>query len=178
MKQSIEVTRTYLQMTRPQQLTGGCLRDERVRIEKVENCPPHFYRYLYAEVGRNWHWTDRIGWTDEEICAHLYREGLSLHVMYVAGAPAGYVELLKHPNGSTEIAYFGLMPEFIGRGLGRHLLNFAVEHAWQEGANRVWLHTCSLDAPQALPNYLKRGFVAFKEQTYTAEIEAGDSTIL
>ena len=70
-------------------------------------------------------------------------------------------------DGSVEIAYFGLLPEFIGRGYGKHLLTEAVERAWSAGARRVWLHTCSLDDPAALPNYRARGFRPFREETYS-----------
>lgn len=174
MKQTIEVRRTHLQMASPDQLNGGYVEGDEVRIERVENCPAHFFRYLYAEVGRNWNWYERLPWTDDELRARLALAGLSLYVMYVGGAPAGYVELLQCDDGSTEIAYFGVMPEFIGNGFGKHLLTFGVERAWQDGAKRVWLHTCTLDAPQAMPNYLKRGFVVFKEETYAIEIEAKD----
>jgi GNAT superfamily N-acetyltransferase len=85
----------------------------------------------------------------------------------VRGAPAGFFELKAHADGGVEIAYFGLLPEFIGRGLGKHLLTEAVERAWGLGARRVWLHTCSLDDKAALPNYLARGFRPFHEETYT-----------
>src|SRR5262249_38541257 len=90
----------------------------------------------------------------------------TLWVMYFEGAPAGYFELLQGEDGSTEIAYFGLLPESIGNRLGKHLLSVTIDKAWQTGARRVWLHTCSLDDPAALPNYLKRGFKPFKHETY------------
>ncbi len=166
----VTVRRTFLEMTSLAQLNGGTVDDSAVRIERVEQCPAHFFRYLYAEVGRQWFWYERLSWTDDELRARLALHGLSLWVMTVAGAPAGYVELLADDDGSTEIAYFGVMPEFIGRGLGKHLLTFAVDCAWRNGACRVWLHTCTLDAPQALPNYLARGFLPFKEETYEAEL--------
>ena len=78
--------------------------------------------------------------------------------MTVSGAPAGYFELRRDRAGGTEIVYFGLLPEFTGRGLGGFLLTMAVERAWSSGTERVWLHTNTLDHPAALPNYLKRGF--------------------
>ena len=165
-----DVVRTYLQMTEPAQLRPARVDDRRVRVERVGTCPPSFYRYLYGAVGERWHWRDRRRWSDEEIRAWFADPGVSLHVMYVEGAPAGYAELKRHPDGSTELAYFGLLPEFIGRGLGKHLLTTAVERAWAEGAARVWLHTCTLDSPRALPNYLARGFTPFREERYGVEL--------
>jgi len=168
------VTRTYLQLERPGDLNPARLEDPRIRIDRVAECPPSFFRYLYTEVGRFYHWIDRLPWTDEQIRAHLARPEITLWVMFSEGAPAGYFELEKHEDCSYEIAYFGLMQEFLGRGLGKHLLTEAVERAWSEGANRVWLHTCTLDDPAALPNYLKRGFVAFKEERYFTTVSVDE----
>ena len=136
------------------------------RVEQVHGCPVSFHRYLYREVGRNYHWRDRLIWTDEQVRNYLADPSVTLHVLYVQGSPAGYFELRMEPDGSVEIAYFGLLPEFIGRGLGKGLLSEAVRAAWARGARRVWLHTCTLDDPAALPNYLKRGFRPFKDERY------------
>ena len=172
----IEVRRTYLQL-----LDVGDLKApepssvpsaDELRVERVRNCSPSFYRFLYSEVGKPHHWVDRLPWTDAQVTEHLSRPELTLWVMYSSGAPAGYFELERHGDGSTEIAYFGLLPEFTGAGLGKYLLTRAVQEAWATGANRVWLHTCTLDHPSALPNYLKRGFAPFREETYYTKLES------
>ena len=165
-----EVTRTYLLLARSEDLNTARVDDSTVRIERVIGSPPSFYRYLYSEVGRFYHWTDRLPWTDDQIQSHLARPEITLWVMYCAGAPAGYFELERHQDGSIEIAYFGLIQEFLGRGLGKHLLTVAAQQAWDDGAKKVWLHTCTLDDAAALPNYLKRGFTPFKQETYVASI--------
>ena len=167
---TIEVTRTYLQMTSPNQLTSTPAPGGDVRIEKAQSCPASFFRYLYREVGRLYHWVDRLDWDDEEIRNFLGKPTISLWVMYVEGSPAGYFEVSGQDDGSTEIAYFGLLQEFLGRGFGKHLLTEAVDQAWATGANRIWLHTCTLDDPAALPNYLKRGFKPFNEEKYFTTI--------
>ena len=164
---SIEVKRTYLEMKAPSELRPARSKDGDARIERVEGCPASFYRYLYAEVGRAYRWVDRLGWTDGDIRAHLASPAVSLWLLTVRAAPAGYFELKADGEGGVEIAYFGLLPEFIGRGYGKYLLTEAVERAWSLGARRVWLHTCSLDDPAALPNYLSRGFRTFREETYS-----------
>ena len=81
--------------------------------------------------------------------------------MYVQGIPAGYVELAQ-TGDSTEVAYFGLRPEFHGNGYGKHLLSYGIERAWADGAKHIWVHTCNLDGPHALNNYLKRGFKVYE----------------
>ena len=166
---SIEVTRTYLEMRDPAELQPARNGDPRIRVEQLPDCAASFFRYLYVEVGRNYHWIDRLPWTDEDIAAHLLQPEISLWLMTEDGANAGYFELRLCEDGSVEIAYFGLLPNFIGRGLGKHLLTCAVEQAWAEGAKRVWLHTCTLDDPAAMPNYLKRGFRPFKTEKYVVD---------
>ena len=84
-------------------------------------------------------------------------------MLYVSGTPAGYVELDVQPDDNVEIAYFGLLPRFIGHRLGGYLLSSGAERAWAQGARRVWVHTCSLDGPHALANYTARGFRVYQE---------------
>jgi len=157
-------TRTYLELTDPNAFHPSWTGVAGVRVDRVEGCPPSFFRYLYEEVGRGYGWVDRLSWTDDEIARHLADPANALWVMSVTNAPAGYFELRQEYGGSVELAYFGLLPACVGRGLGGHLLSVAVERAFETGAHRVWLHTCTKDNPSALPNYLKRGFVPFRTE--------------
>ena len=166
----VAVTRTFLEMTRPEELRAARTADPNVQLERALACPVSFFRFLYVEVGRRYHWVDRLPWTDEQLRARLDDPDVSLFVLRVAGSPAGYFELERHHDGAVEIAYFGLLPEFLGRGLGKHLLTVAVETAWSMGTARVWLHTCTLDDPAALPNYEARGFRRWKEEVYETDV--------
>lgn len=166
----VAVTRTYLEMTGPESLRASKVADPTVQVEQALGCPASFFRYLYVEVGRRYHWVDRLPWTDAEMQARLDDPRVSLFVLRVKGSPAGYFELERHGDGSMEVAYFGLLPEFLGRGLGKHLLTVAVETAWSLKVTRVWLHTCTLDDPAALPNYEARGFRPFKQEVYETEL--------
>jgi GNAT superfamily N-acetyltransferase len=153
----LTTTVTYLEMTDPADLVGYETDDPRAAILEVKGCTVAFYRFLYNSVGGQYHWVERTRWSDERLAAHLADPRVRLWVLLYDGCPAGYFELFKE-GGDVEIAYFGLMPEFVGRRLGKHLLTVAARTAWSLGATRVWLHTCTLDAPQALPNYRARGF--------------------
>jgi GNAT superfamily N-acetyltransferase len=159
-------------MHRPQDLRLVEVPGAPPRLEPIKTCPISFFRYLYAEVGRPHHWTDRLSWADEQVRRHLADPAISLWLLTSGAAPAGYFELRAHPDRSVEIAYFGLLPEFVGRGWGGYLLTKAVEEAWATKPERVWLHTSTLDHPAALPNYLRRGFVPVREEVYTTELPA------
>jgi GNAT superfamily N-acetyltransferase len=167
---TVDVVRTHLEMCSPDALRPARLDDPRVTLAAERPCSVVLYRRLYREVGGPHFWRDRLAWSDEDLARHLRQDEVVVWVLRVEGEPAGYFELVRHPNKSVEIAYFGLRPPFIGRGLGGYLLTRAVEEAWHSGATRVWLHTCTLDGPAALPNYLARGFRQFKQETYAAEI--------
>ena len=162
---TIRVKRTYLHLASPERLRRAHL-PPGARIEHAHPCPIALFRFLYTEVGRDYRWRDRLGWTDEQCAGHLADPNVSIWVLYQAGAPGGYFELNKQHDGSFEIAYLGLIRDFIGRGLGKALLSEAANCAWSLGASRVWLHTCTLDDAAALPNYIARGFEKFREIEY------------
>ena len=168
----MQATRTYLELREPGRFRPAFGDFPGLAIERVERPTPELYRHCYRTVGEAYHWRDRWDWTDDEIRAHLAQPEIFLHVARHDGALAGWYELRRVPEaggGSVEIAYFGLAPGAIGRGLGKHLLSCAVRDAWALRPARVWLHTCTLDHPHALPNYQKRGFLAYKTEHYEVE---------
>ena len=167
----MRATRTYLELRAPADFRPAFGEFNDLLIARVDNAPADLYRRLYRTVGEAYHWRDRWDWTDPEIRAHLGRPEITLYVATRAKRLAGWYELRRVPDdGSVEIAYFGLVPDAVGHGLGKHLLSCAVRDAWAMRPTRVWLHTCTLDHPAALPNYEKRGFRAYK----TEEYEVGD----
>ena len=168
----VDVTTTYLELRDAAALRPARLDDADITIIEAVQPTVAFYRFLYAAVGSSYAWTDRLAWSDAELDTYLQGPGVTILVAYVRGVPAGYVELLREADQpGTEIAYFGIMPEFQGRGLGKYLLTVGVQRAFGEGAERVWLHTCSLDGPYALANYQARGFVPYKTNMHQRQIE-------
>lgn len=152
---------TYLEMREPAQFTPMYSADPALQIIESKVPLPSFYRFLYQAVGEKWRWRDRHEWTDDQLEAWLALPSTALYVLYVSGTPAGYIELDQQPTG-TEIAYFGLIERFFERGYGKHLLNFGIQRAWDEGAKRVWVHTCNLDGPHALATYQRCGFQIYE----------------
>lgn len=166
---TVEVVRTYLELRHPKELRPVELSDPGVHFEKKTPCSGDEYRALYTAVGGQWAWRDRLAWTAEELAEYLAKPSLSIWECFVDGESAGYFELDRHGDGAVEIVYFGLIEKFFGRRLGAAMLTRAVREAWSLGAERVWLHTCTLDSPRALPNYIARGFTPVRSVTYTEE---------
>jgi GNAT superfamily N-acetyltransferase len=131
---------------------------------------PEFLRFLYHTVGGGYHWTDRAPWTLTEWAERLADRDVEVWVAWMNGAPAGYVELQRLADGTVEIVYFGLLPHVVGQGHGGPLLTAAVRRAWELGATRVYVNTCSLDHPAALKNYEAQGFRVFREEVKEREL--------
>ena len=167
---TVDVVRTYLEMLAPDELRPAEAPAPDATVEHIARPAPALYRSLYAGVGGRYHWRDRLGWSDEQIAAHLALRSVSIHVLRVGGETAGFFELKRHFDETVEIAYFGLLQPFIGRGLGKYLLTRAIAEAWALGAARVWVHTCTLDDAAALPNYRARGMKPYRTETYQAQI--------
>jgi GNAT superfamily N-acetyltransferase len=155
----VEVTRTYLEMRDPAQLNRKPLPTADARIVRRSPCTADHYRELYRRVGAPWHWRDRDVWSDERLGQQLAKPTVFVWELHVGERLGGYFELETQDGGAVEIVFFGLTPEYIGRGFGAAMLSRAADEAFALGASRVWLHTCTLDSPHALPNYQSRGFV-------------------
>ena len=160
----VEVTTWWLELR-----TLGELRPARpaagLAVARAELPSPQLIRFLYTAVGGDWYWCDRLGWSYARWLAHLDRPEVETWVGSVRGTPAGYVELERHQGDGVEVAYFGLLPEFVGRGFGGSLLTEGASRAFAMGAERVWVHTCTLDGTHALANSRARGFRVVRQAT-------------
>lgn len=117
-----------------------------------------FYRYLYDTVGGPYLWWLRRAMPDPALRALLDDPGVSIHVLYAEGEPAGFFELDARPTPDVNLSYFGLMPHMVGRGIGAAFLRAAVEAAWVRKPRAMTVNTCTADHPRALPTYLRAGF--------------------
>lgn len=159
-------TVTYLEMTEATQLNARPLVTG-MAVMRVAPPDPSVNRRMYQDVGGPWAWRDKLSWSDDQWRAYADREELETWIGTLDGVEIGYFELERQSDGNVQIQYFGLLPEFTDRGLGGSLLSAAIERAWAiPGTRRVWVHTCNHDHPAALPNYLKRGFRVYDEETY------------
>jgi|SRR6516165_4742073 GNAT superfamily N-acetyltransferase len=160
----MEIKITYLQMfVCPAQSVPPPRED--LQVIHAKRPTISYYRYLYEAVGAPWQWRSRKKLTDADLAA-IIRDPLDeVHVLHVDGVPAGFAELDRRREGAIELVQFGLTPEYIGQGLGKYFLRWAIERAWSYQPQRFWLHTCTLDHPQALPNYQKAGFAIYKVET-------------
>jgi ribosomal protein S18 acetylase RimI-like enzyme len=156
---TLDVTITYLEMAeRPKIALPHPPAGMRLALMRAQTPPVHFYRYLYNTVGNDWLWIDRRKLRDTELAAIIHDEKVEIYVAYADGVPAGFVELDRRKPDTVDLAYFGLMPDFIGRRLGPYLLAWAVETAWRSQPQKVTVNTCTLDHPKALAIYQKVGF--------------------
>lgn len=161
MSEKLIVRVTHLEMTARPVLSFPVPSGLRLAIMRSTQMPVHFYRYLYQQVGRQHHWMMRRVQSDAEVAAAIHAETSDIHVLYADGNPAGLLELdLSALPETVEILYFGIMPDFQGRGLGKFFLSEAISATWSHGPQKVAIYTNTLDSPRALQLYQKMGFEA------------------
>ncbi len=164
----VEVTVNYLEMfihsnnSKPAPRSG-------LTVLHVQSPTVPYYRSLYNAVGKDFQWLSRRKMSDEALAALIGDPRDELHVLHVDGTPAGFAELDRRQPPEIELVQFGLMPDFIGQGLGKWFLQWTIDKAWSYEPKRFWLHTCTLDHPAALPTYLKAGFAQFKQKVIRRE---------
>jgi len=139
-----------------------------VALLNAEDPPPWYFLALYDAVGSSYEWTD---WHDRplaELEAFLLDPRVEMFTLMRTGWPAGFFVLDRRIEGVCDIAYFGLVPQMIGRGLGRWLIRTAVHTGWDRpGVARMTVNTNTLDHPAALALYQKAGFVPERRERHS-----------
>jgi GNAT superfamily N-acetyltransferase len=156
------VTTYYLEMTDSGQLRPKAAPRPDVWVQEAKVPLGDLHRFFYLTIGADYAWFDHANWSKEEWQAYAERDSVSLWVGFEKGTPFGYFELIEE-NNEVEVMCFGLLPAFIGKGLGGYLLTETIKAAWSKQPKRVGLHSCSVDHPSALANYQARGFTLYKE---------------
>lgn len=169
MQQMVDVTVYYLEMLAPVCRLIPAPRDG-LSVLHVPSPTVPYYRSLYNAVGQKFYWLSRRKMSDDALAMLLGDPQVELHVLQVNGVPAGFAELDRRRPQEIELVQFGLLPEFIGQGLGKWFLQWTIDQAWSYEPKRFWLHTCTLDHPAALPNYLNSGFVQYKQEAIRREL--------
>jgi len=157
---------TWLQMTQRPRFDWPKLPVGREgMLLRAETPPVWYFLALYDAVGRDHAWTDMHDMPEGDLAGWIQHPDVALYTLMVQGWPAGFFMLDCCEQGVCDLAYFGLVPEAIGRGLGRWLLQSAVLTGWaRPGVERLTLHTCTLDHPRALIQYQRAGFVPVRTE--------------
>ena len=164
----IDVTITHLEATSPPGPARPPMPALKLAMLRVDRISVPYFRYLYAEIGRDWIWHERRLLDDATLAARFADLGVQVHVLHVAGEPGGYVELdMRRLPAEAELAFFGLRGALTGRGVGRWLLDWAMREMWRAEPRRLYVNTCTLDHPAALPLYQKLGFRPFAQERKT-----------
>ena len=160
----IPVERNFLELRDIKKLKFNAFKENKFLIKKIK---PDFQlnKFFYKQVGKKHRWIDRLSWTDEKWINFISNKNLETYVISELEDLIGFFELLYNPNlNETEISYFGLLEEYIGKGIGGYALSEAIKKSFEKNIKRVWLHTCTLDHPNALKNYIARGMRVFRKE--------------
>ena len=160
----IPVQRNFLELKDLKNLKTNLTNKNKYLVKKIK---PDFQlnKFFYKQVGKNHRWIDRLSWSDEKWINYISNRNLETYIISEFDELVGFFELLYNPElEETEISYFGLLEEYIGKGIGGYALSVAIKKSFEKNIRRVWLHTCTLDHPNALKNYIARGMTVFKKE--------------
>jgi GNAT superfamily N-acetyltransferase len=116
------------------------------------------FRALFQAIGKDIMWFSRLVMPEEQLASIIGHERVESYALVREGRDIGLLELDFREEGACELAFFGVVPEAVGGGAGRYLMNEALSRAWARPISRLWVHTCSFDHPKALPFYQRSGF--------------------
>lgn len=153
---NVHVTR--LEMTGPPRASLPVPVNVQTAIMRTPEIPLHFYRYLYRQIGKRWKWYERLRLSNDELTGVIHSPKVSISVLYVDGAPAGFYEFARQDDDVVELSYFGLFERAMGLGIGKWFLLQALYAAWQDNPSKVTVTTNNLDHPRALQLYQMMGF--------------------
>ena len=134
------------------------------QLQRMVQPKPDAYRSLYGKIGDEWIWFSRLMMSDAELTEILWHPQVEVYGLEVSGQLEGLLELDYRTPGDAELAFFGVTASLVGGGAARWLMNRALEMVWQRPISRFWVHTCTLDHPNALTFYMRSGFVPFRRQ--------------
>jgi len=159
------IDRFYLHLLSSKDLIRSNCKEKKLDILLEKKPTIDLCKFFYKEIGKDFFWRDRLKWNNLDWADYIQKDFFKLYVLKSNNKLAGYYELLYNSsNCSVEIAYLGILKEFFGRGIGGYLLTNAISNSFKEKINKVWVHTCTLDHPNALKNYLARGMTIFKTE--------------
>lgn len=165
----IDYVVTYLEMpARPRAPTPPRPVNQNIALLAATDPPVEYFLYLYQTVGAPYEWTDWLQSPQEEAQDFVGNPNISLYSLMLDGWPGGFFMLDSRETGTCDLAYFGLAPQAVGRGLGHWFLATAVETGWDRpGTERMTVNTCTLDHPRALGLYQKIGFQPIRREDHT-----------
>ena len=160
-----KIDRYYLEIRSIKNLKDKKKPSDEFSLELSDSKKFELNKFLYKQVGKKHQWIDRLIWQDKDWIKYASNEQLKTYILKKGEELAGYFELIFDQNkNDCEIAYLGILEEYIGKNLGGYLLSEAIKIGFQNEVERVWVHTCSLDHPNAIHNYKARGMKIFKAE--------------
>ena len=160
--------RNYLEINSVLDLNETHVLSDRYSVEFIKKPDFQLNKFFYKNVGKKHHWVDRLIWSEEQWIDYVSDQKVRTYVLKDKDDLVGYFELIFHNDkNEVEIAYLGLLEEYINQKLGSYLLSSAIKNSFSLKPKRVWVHTCSLDHKNALKNYISRGMKVFKKEIIT-----------
>ena len=118
-----QLKRNYLEIKSINELVDSKKPAINLNLNKVD--PPDFQlnKFFYKEIGKKHKWVDRLEWSDRNWSDYLNSSNVKTYVLKQNEDLMGFFEQIFYKDKlECEIAYFGILEEYIGKKFGGHLL--------------------------------------------------------
>ena len=165
-----KIVKNYLEIKSLDELLDKKKPNDKYIVKKVSLDDFQLNKFFYKQIGKNHQWNDRLVWNDKKWIDYVSNTNVFTFVLKDNEDIAGFFELIYHKDKSEmEIAYFGLLKDYMDKKLGGYMLTKAIKLSFSYEVKRVWVHTCSLDHKNALKNYLTRGMKIYNTETISTK---------
>ena len=126
-----KIDRYYLEIKSIKNLKGKDKPSDKIILELVDDKNYELNEFFYKQIGKKHQWRDRLVWNERDWIKYVSNENLKTFILKEDEELVGYFELIFNKN-ECEIAYFGILEEYIGKSLGGYLLSEAIKIAFEK----------------------------------------------
>ena len=133
-----KIQRNYLEINSLTDLKDSKNSPEGYVVQLVQPSDFQLNKFFYKNIGKKHHWVDRLAWTEKQWTEYISNKKIKTYVLKKNEDLAGYFELIIHRDkNEVEIAYLGLLEDYLNMKLGSYLLSSAIKNSFLSNPQRV-----------------------------------------
>ena len=111
------IQRNYLEISSIESLIEVKKPNSNLSISLINNPDYQLNKFFYKEIGKKHNWIDRLSWNEKQWIDYVNNKNVKTYILK-EGIACGYFEQIFYPDAKDcEIAYFGILEEYIGKNM-------------------------------------------------------------